>query len=224
VAKKKAKTARQIAVIGLGRFGFNLALTLEELGCEVLAVDKRMDVVQDIANKVTHAVQADVNHEDSFRQLGLSNFDVVVIAIGSSIQSSILAALVAMEEGAEQVFAKASSELHKKALQKIGVSHVVFPEKDSGVKLAYNLMSVNMIEFLDITPDYRVAEIIIQESLAGKTLREAELRNRFGLNVLAIRSEDKVNVSPQADDALHKGDMVVVLGHTKDLQRFCQSC
>ncbi len=222
--KKKSRTGRQIAVIGLGRFGFNLALTLEELGCEVMAVDKKMDLVQDIASKVTHAVQADVNHEESFRQLGLSNFDVVVIAIGSSIQSSILAALVAMEEGAERVVAKASSALHKKALQKIGVSQVVFPEKDSGIKLAYNLMSVNMIEFLDITPDYRVAEIIIQDALAGKTLRETDLRNRFRLNVLAIRSGDKINVSPQADDVLHEGDMVVVLGHTKDLQNFCQTC
>jgi len=224
MAKKKSQAKRQIAVIGLGRFGFNLAVTLEELGCEVLAVDKKMDLVQNIVSKVTHAVQADVTHEDSFRQLGLGNFDVIVIAIGSSIQSSILAALVAMESDVDQVVAKASSELHRKALQKIGVNHVVYPEKDSGIKLAHNLMSVNMIEFLEITPDYQVAEIIIKDAFAGKTLREADLRNRFGLNVLAIRNGDKINVLPQADDVLHEGAMLVVLGHTKDLRDFCQSC
>lgn len=222
--KKKGKADRQIAVIGLGRFGSNLAITLEELGCEVLAVDKRMDAVQDIANKITHAVQADVNHEDSLKQLGLSNFDVVVIAVGSSVQASILAALIVMESGVEQVVAKASSELHRKALEKIGVSHVVYPEKDSGVKLAYNLMSVNMIDFLEISPDYQIAEIIIQDAFNGKTLKEADLRNRFGLNVLAIRNKDQTNVSPQADDILHKGDMLVVLGNIKDLRNFCQNC
>ncbi len=222
--KKKGKADRQIAVIGLGRFGSNLAITLEELGCEVLAVDKRMDAVQDIANKITHAVQADVNHEDSLKQLGLSNFDVVVIAVGSSVQASILAALIVMESGVEQVVAKASSELHRKALEKIGVSHVVYPEKDSGIKLAYNLMSVNMIDFLEISPDYQIAEIIIQDAFNGKTLKEADLRNRFGLNVLAIRNKDQTNVSPQADDILHKGDMLVVLGNIKDLRNFCQNC
>lgn len=224
MAKKKAKKERQIAVIGLGRFGSNLAITLEELGCEVMAIDERMDLVQEIANKVTHAAQADVTNEDNLKQLGLSNFDVVVIAIGSSIQSSILAALIVKELGVEQVVAKARSELHRKALIKIGVSQVVYPEKDSGVKLAYNLMSINMIEFLEISPDYQIAEIIIQETYDGRSLKEADLRNRFGLNVLAIRNGDKVNVSPQADDILHKGDMLVVLGNTKDLRNFCQEC
>ncbi len=224
MARKKAKEERQIAVIGLGRFGFNLAVTLEELGCEVLAVDKQMEAVQEIAGKVTHAVQADVIHEDSLKQLGLTNFDIVVISIGSSVQASILAALVIMELGVQKVVAKASSELHRKALEKIGVSRVVYPEKDSGVKLAYNLMSLNMIEFLEISPDYQIAEIIIEDTYDGKTLQEADLRNRYGLNVLAIRNGDKINVSPQADDILHKGDMLVVLGNTKDLRNFCQNC
>jgi len=222
VANKK-KTF-QVAVIGLGRFGSSLATMLTELGGDVLAIDEDMSKVEGIADKVTHAVQADVTCEESLKKLGLSNFDVIVVAIGGSIQSSILASLIVKELGAERVIAKASSELHSKALEKIGVSCIVYPEKESGIKLAHTLMSVNLIEYLEISPDYRIAEVIIRDKYDGKTLREADLRNRFGLNVLAIRRGEKTNISPQAGDKLHKGDILVLLGHNKDLRNFSMSC
>jgi len=214
----------QVAVIGLGRFGANVAITLTELGCNVLAMDKDMDKVESIVDKVTHAVQVDGTSEEGLSKLGLSNFDIVVVAIGNSIQGSILATLIVKELGVKTVIAKVSSDLHGKALEKIGVSRIIFPEKDSGIKLAHSLMSINLVEYLEISPDYRIAEIIIQEKFDGKTLRDADLRNRYGLNVLAIRNGEKINISPQAEDLLKKGDMLVLLGSTSDLRRFDDNC
>jgi trk system potassium uptake protein len=219
VANNKKKI-NQIAVIGLGRFGENVAITLTELGCNVLAIDADMNKVENIVDKVTHAVQADGTSKEGLKNLGLNNFDIVVVAIGNSIQASILATLIVKELGVETVIAKVSSELHAKVLEKIGVSRIIFPEKDSGNKLAHSLMSINLVEYLEISPDYGIAEIIIQGKYDGITLRDADLRNRYGLNILAIRNGEKTNISPQAEDLLKKGDMLVLLGHTSDLRRF----
>ncbi len=218
------KKVLQVAVIGLGRFGQSVAKTLTELGCDVLAIDSDMKRVEAVAKIVTHAVQVDATDEESLKTLGLPNFDAVVLATGKYIQDSILSALIIKEMGVEQVIAKASSELHKKALEKIGVNKVVYPERDSGIKLAHSLMSMNLVEYLEITAEYQVAEIIIQDRFHGKTIKEADLRNRYGVNVLAIRQGEKLNVVPQADDVLHKGDMLVVLGSNKDLIHFSQNC
>ncbi|MEW5920446.1 MAG: TrkA family potassium uptake protein [Bacillota bacterium] len=218
------KKTLQVAVIGLGRFGQSVAKTLTELGCDVLAIDSDMKKVEAVANTVTHAVQADSTDEENLKMLGLQNFDVVVLATGSCIQASILSAIIIKEMGVAQVIAKANSELHSKALEKIGVNKIVYPERDSGIKLAHSLMSMNLVEYLEISPEYQIAEVIIQSTFHGKTLKEADLRNRYGINVLAIRAGDTLNVSPQADDVLHEGDMLVVLGRTKDLKNFCENC
>ena len=219
----KRKTL-QVAVIGLGRFGQSVATTLTDLGCDVLAIDSDMKRVEAIAKTVTHAVQIDATDEENLKTLGLPNFDAVVLATGKYVQDSILSALIIREMGVENVIAKASSELHKRALEKIGVNKVVYPERDSGVKLAHSLMSMNLIEYLEITPEYQVAEIIIQDRFHGKTIKEADLRNRYGVNILAIREGENINAVPQAEDILHKGDMLVVLGSKKDLKIFSEIC
>lgn len=218
------KKILQVAVIGLGRFGNSVAKTLIDLGCEVLAIDANMKKVEAIADYVTHAVQAEATDEATLKNLGLSNYDVVVIAVGTNIQASILATLIIKEMGVENIVAKASSSLHQKALKKIGASRVIYPEQESGKKLAYSLMSINLVEYLEITPDYQIAEVIIQGAFDGKTLEEANLSNRFGINVLAIREGEALNVTPKGDDVLKKGDMLVILGKTKDLQNFCENC
>ena len=223
VANNKKKVL-QVAVIGLGRFGKSVAKTLTELGCDVLAIDSDMKKVEAVSNVVTHSVQADATDEESLRALGLHNFDAVVLATGSFIQASILSALIIKEMGIKQVVAKASSELHRKALEKIGVNKIVYPERDSGIKLAHSMMSMNLVEYLEISSEYQIAEVIIQGAFHGKTLKEADIRNCYGVNVLAIREGDKLNVSPQADDILHEGDMLVVLGNTRDLRNFCENC
>ena len=218
------KKTLQVAVIGLGRFGQSVAISLTELGCDVLAIDSDMKRVEAIAKTVTHAVQVDATDEENLKALGLKDFDAVVLATGKYVQDSILSALIIKEMGVVNIIAKASSELHKRALEKIGVNKVVYPERESGIKLAHSLLSMNLVEFLDISQDYQIAEIIIQDKCDGKTLKEADIRNRYGVNVLAIRVADKLNVSPQADDLLHKGDMLVALGSNIDLRNFSENC
>lgn len=214
----------QVAVLGMGRFGTSLAQTLASMGCEVLAVDREIKKVESISNYVTHALQADVTDEENLKELGLRNFDKIVIAIGSHMQDSIIATLIIQELGVKEIIVKASSDLHRKALEKIGVSRVVYPEKDSGIKLAHSIMSMNLIEYLDFSPDYHIAEIIIQDRFDGKTLKQTEIRNKFGVNILAIRSGDNIKISPNGNDVLYKGDLLVVIGKSKDLANFSKFC
>ncbi|MEW5784649.1 MAG: TrkA family potassium uptake protein [Bacillota bacterium] len=215
---------KRVAVIGLGRFGTNVALTLTELGCKVLAVDSEMENINKIAALVDKAIQADVTKEECLAELGLEQYDAVVLTIGSNLQASIMTALGLKNLGVLKTVAKASSELHKKALEKVGVDHVVFPEKDSAIKLAHSLMSVNLVEYLEISPNLQIAEIIIQGKYHGQTLKETGIRNKHNLNVLAIRNKDKINSSPQADHVLHKGDRLIILGSSQDLKEFSDNC
>lgn len=219
VPKKK-----RVAVIGLGRFGTNVALTLTELGCKVLAIDSDIDNINKIATQVDSAVQVDVAKEEPLRVLGLDQYDAVVLTIGSNLQLSVMTALVLKDLGVKKIVAKASSDLHKKTLEKIGVDIVVFPEKDNAIKLAHNLLSVNLVEYLELSPDLQIGEIILQGKYHGQTLQQANIRNKHNLNVLVIQSKGVVNLYPQANDVLHKGDILVVLGSSQNLKALSDNC
>lgn len=208
---------RQFAVIGLGKFGASVARTLAEMGHEVLAIDKDPDKIQHLADSVTHAVQADATDEEALRVIGIRNVDVAVVTIGQDIRASILASLILKEIGVGLVVAKATDELHGRLLEKLGVDRVVYPERDMGVRLANSLASSNILEYIELSPDYGVAEIVATEDFANKTLRDLNLRARYGANVVAIRSGDDVKVSPGADDRVREGDILVVLGSTESL-------
>ncbi|MEW6229138.1 MAG: TrkA family potassium uptake protein [Bacillota bacterium] len=208
---------RQFAVIGLGKFGASVARALAEMGHEVLAIDKDPDKIQHLADSVTHAVQADATDEEALRAIGIRNVDVAVVTIGQDIRASILASLILKEIGVGLVVAKATDELHGRLLEKLGVDRVVYPERDMGVRLANSLASSNILEYIELSPDYGVAEIVATEDFANKTLRDLNLRARYGANVVAIRSGDDVKVSPGADDRVHEGDILVVLGSTESL-------
>ncbi len=208
---------RQFAVIGLGRFGESVARTLAKMGHEVIAIDRDPDKIQHLADSVTHAVQADATDEESLRAIGVRNVDVAVVTIGQDIRASILASMILREIGVGCVIAKATDELHGKLLEKLGVDRVVYPERDMGVRLANSLASSNILEYIELSPDYGVAEIVATEELADKTLRELGLRARYGATVVAIRSGDNVKVSPGADDRVLEGDILVVLGSTESL-------
>ena len=149
---------KQFAVLGLGRFGRSIARTLSENGAEVLAVDNDMELVQDISEYVTHAVMADITDETDLRNLGLGNFDVVIIATGSHLESSVLAVLLAKEMGVPYVIAKALDENHKKILEKIGVDRVILPEREMGVHIANKLLYGNFFELTEISDDVSIAE------------------------------------------------------------------
>lgn len=208
---------KQFIVIGLGRFGTSVAQTLYSLGNDVLAVDKDEDVIQNIADKVTHAVQVDANDEYSLRALGISNFDVAIISIGSDVQASILSTLLVKELGVKHIITKANDALHAKVLYKIGANRVIFPERDMGVRVAHNLCSSNILDYIELSPDFSIAEIASLEAWHGKSLKELNLRAEYGINVMAIKSNNEINVAPSADEIISNGDVIVAIGDTKEL-------
>ena len=210
---------KQFVIIGLGRFGSSIAKTLYSLGNDVLAIDKDEDIVQEIADSVTHAVQLDATDENALRSLGIRNFDVAVVTIGDNIQSSIMATLLIKELGVKYIIAKGHSDLHAKVLYKIGANRVVLPEKDMGVRVAHNLVSSNILDYIELSEDYSVMEIQVLEEWAGSTLKELKLRSKYGINVMAIKRGDEVNLSPSADDIIEENDIIVSIGSAEDLSR-----
>jgi len=210
---------KQFVIIGLGRFGSSIAKTLYSLGNDVLAIDKDEDVVQEIADSVTHAVQLDATDENALRTLGIRNFDVAVVTIGDNIQSSIMATLLVKELGVKYIIAKGHSDLHAKVLYKIGADRVVLPEKDMGVRVAHNLVSANILDYIELSEDYSIMEIQVIKEWAGNTLKELKLRSKYGINVMAIKRGDEVNLSPAADDVIEENDIIVSIGSAEDLSK-----
>lgn len=211
--------ARQCVVIGLGHFGYSVAETLYKLGNDVLAIDSSEEIVQSISDKVTHAVQADATDENTLKALGIRNFEVAVIGMGSDIQSSILITLLVKELGVRYVVVKATNELCAKVLYKMGADRVIFPERDMGVRVARNLASSNVLDYIELSPDYSIAEIAADEDWFNKSLRELNLRSRCGINVMAIKRDDKIEISPTADDKILPGDVLAVIGTYTDLNK-----
>lgn len=210
---------KQFVIIGLGRFGSSIAKTLYSLGSDVLAIDLDEDIVQEISDSVTHAVQLDATDENALRSLGIRNFDVAVVTIGDNIQSSIMATLLVKELGVKYIIAKGHSDLHAKVLYKIGADRVILPEKDMGVRVAHNLVSANILDYIELSEDYSVMEIQALEEWTGSTLKDVKLRSKYGINVMAIKRGDEVNLSPSADDIIESGDIIVAIGSAEDLSR-----
>ena len=209
---------KQFAVIGVGRFGSSVAKTLHNLGFEVLAIDSNEERVQDILPSVTHAVQANATDEDALRSLGIRNFDVIVVAIGSDIQASILTTLILKDMGAPMIVVKAQSDLHGKVLHKIGADKVIFPERDMGMRLAHHLISPNILDFIELSEEYSIVEIKAGSQIEGKTLRQLDIRARYRCNVIAIRRGNEMNIAPHADEEIRSDDILIVVGKNEDLQ------
>lgn len=211
--------SKQFVVIGLGRFGESVAKTLYGLGHDVLAVDMSEDLVQEISDSVTHAVQMDATDESALRTLGLRNFDVAVVTIGSNIQASVMVTLLVKELGVKYIIAKGQSDLHAKVLYKIGADRVVLPEKDMGVRVAHNLVSASILDYIELSPDYSIMEMKALEEWNGKTLNELKLRSKYGINVMAIKKNDDINISPSADENINTNDIIVAIGSAEDLRK-----
>lgn len=212
-------SGKQYVVIGLGRFGSSVAETLYSMGNDVLVIDKDEDLVQDISDSVTHAVQMDATDENALRSLGLRNFDVAVVTIGGNIQASVMVTLLVKELGVKYIIAKGNSDLHAKVLYKIGADRVILPEKDMGVRVAHNLVSSNILDYIELSPDYSIMEIEVLDEWIGKSLSELKLRKKYGINVMAIKREDEINISPSADDLLDAKDIIVAIGSSKELSK-----
>lgn len=209
------------AVIGLGRFGGSVCKTLANAGQEVLAIDKYESRVNDYKDIATQAVVADAQDEDVLRSLGIRNVDHVIVAIGEDIQASILVTLMVKEQGVKYVTAKAQNEYHAKVLEKLGVDRVVHPERDMGVGIGRSLTSKNMVDYLDLDANFKLAEILITNSeFVGKSLAEMDFRDRYGLNVIALAHSRQEMVLPSAGDVLTENDSILVAGPTRAIDKF----
>lgn len=210
---------KQFAVVGLGRFGTSVAKTLYQMGYEVLAIDSDEARVQDFSDEVTHVVQADTTDEDTLRALGIRNFDVVVVAIGADVQANLLTTLQLKELGVPHIVAKAKNPLHGKMLEKIGADRVVFPERDMGQRVAHNLVSSNVLEYIELSPDYSIVEVAAPQMLVGKDLVETDLRGRYEVNVVAIRRGEQLLVPPSPTEKIRAKDVLFVVGANRGVQR-----
>jgi len=214
-----SKKHKQFAVIGLGRFGSSVALTLARAGYEVLAVDSDEDKAQKISDEVTHVAVADTTDEAALKTLGMRNFDVVVVAIGEDVQANVLTTLLLKEMGVTHIVVKARNELHGKMLEKIGADRIVYPERDMGQRVAHNLVSTNVLDYIELSPNLSLVEINAPRSLIGKSLAEANLRAKYEMNVVAIKRAEKIIVPPHPSDKITSEDVLIVVGGIDGLQR-----
>ena len=205
-------------IIGLGRFGQTLARQLCALGAEVLALDKRSDLVQQVAEDVTHAVVGDGQDKEVLRALGVRNFDCGIIAIGSNLAASVLTAMNLKELGVPYIICKAHDETHRKVLEKLGVDRVIIPEQENAQRLARSLNSHNVLEYIELSEDYGILEIPAPKGWIGKTIKELNVRAKLGVNIIAVENDKETNVSPSADYQIVPGDVMVVLGDNYALE------
>lgn len=212
---------RQFAVIGLGRFGRAVCGSLHKLGYEVLGTDIDEKRVSQILSDqlAAHAIQLDSTEPGALKEAGIFEFDTVIVAIGNYLQESIITTLNVKEAGVPYVVAKASSEIHGKLLQRVGADQVVFPENEAGCALARTLTKPSILERFDIDPNHSIVEVLVPEEFDGKTVRELELRNRYGLNLLAVGQDDHFEINPDPSKRLYKGSAMVVIGSNRDIDR-----
>ncbi len=210
---------QNFAIIGLGRFGGSICRTLAAAGQEVLAIDSNEDQVNEYANIATHAVVANAQDEQALRSLGLRNFDTVIIAIGEDIQASILVTLMVKEMGVPRILAKAQNEYHARVLEKVGADRVVHPERDMGVRIAHHLISKNIMDYLELSDEYSIAEVnVTNAKFFDKTLADLNFRQSFNLNVIGIRRGNNLLISPGPNEMVQENDSLLVVGETSDVE------
>jgi len=222
---------RQFAVIGLGRFGSSVARTLVERGHEVLAIDSEEEKVAEIADQVTHAVQLDASDEKALRSVGVADVDVAVVSVGD-ISASILITLLLKELGVGLVASKALDALHAKVLRRVGADKIIFPERDMGVRVADSLSTPGIFDYIEVSPTHSIVELVAPGSLQSKTMRELDLRAKYGVNVIAIKRkkpkiskegaseiEEEFILGPTADEQIVHGDLLVLLGKDEDIEK-----
>jgi trk system potassium uptake protein TrkA len=217
---------RQFAVIGLGRFGSAMATTLAGLGHDVIGVDGDDNKVRELADTITQAIQLDATDEKALRAAGIQDVDVAVVSIGENIESSLLVVMQLKEVGIGTIVAKAVTPLHGKILEKLGVSRVIFPEREMAIRVAHSLVMPNVIDYIELSRDFSIVEIPAPPTFVGHTLKQLELRPRYGLTLVAIKRratptavEVTTNIAPSADETIQQGDVLALLGSN---DRFAQ--
>ena len=204
-------------IVGLGRFGSEAARRLYELGCDVLAMDTRNELVQQISNEVTQAVVGDARDKEVLKALGAADFDCAIVAIGNSLGDSVLATMNLKELGVPYVVCKAYDETHRQVLLKLGANKVVIPEQEQADRLARNLSSPNVLDYIELSDDYGIIEVPAPKPWQGKSLKDLNVRAKLGVNIIAVKQGKRINVAPGADYKIQSGDVMVVLGGTDAL-------
>lgn len=213
---------RQVIVIGLGRFGESVARSLTKIGHDVLAVDASEQKVQNISAEVTHAVHADATNEQALEELGASNFDIAIVAIGTDVQSSVLTTILLKTLGIPYVIARANNKLHGEILRKIGADKVVFPENEMGDRVAHEVRLGGVSSYLPITSGYGIARIEIPENLKGKNLAELGFGRgaKEGVSMLLTQRGNEIKVAPSLSENVQTGDVLVISGSDDRLESF----
>jgi trk system potassium uptake protein TrkA len=209
---------RSYIVIGLGRFGSEVAKRLCAFGCEVLAMDVSSELVQQVSNDVTHAVVGDARDKEVLRALGARNFDCGIVAIGGSLGDSVLATMNLKELEVPYIVCKAHDETHRQVLKKLGADRVVIPEQEQAIRLARSLSSPNVLDYIELSEDYGIIEVPAPQRWTDKSLIELNVRAKLGVNILAVKRDGGITVSPAAQFRILQGDVLVVLGDTAALK------
>lgn len=207
------------AVFGLGRYGRAVATELTKSGAEVLAVDAREDIVNEAINEIPLCKCADVTDPEVIKQLGISNVDIVIIAMGGNLESSVLAIMLCKEAGVNTVIAKCSDPMHQKILSRVGADIVVFPEKDSGTRLAKNLLSSGFVDIIELSKNVSMIELEMKKEWVGKNLLELNLRKKYSINVIAIRQNDDVRIDVDPSEILSADMKLIVVANTNKLNK-----
>ena len=216
---------KQFGVIGLGRFGSAMATTLGELGHDVIGVDGNEERVRQLADLITHAIQLDATDPKALKAAGIHDVDVAVVSIGENIESSLLVVMLLLELGIKTIVAKAVTPLHGRILEKLGVSRVIFPEREMAIRIAHSLVMTNVIDYIELSRDFSIVEVPAPQQFVGRTLKELELRPRLGLTLIAIKRRPApgdqliTNIAPAADETIRSGDILALLGPNERLSQ-----
>ncbi len=211
---------RNFVIIGLDRFGYNLAIHLEKCGHEVVGIDEDQEKVDRVADLITHAAVGDPTDKDVLQALDVTQADMAIVALTEDIQSGVLVTMILKEMGMKNVIAESTSELHGRILQKVGADRVIFPEKDMGIRLAKSLGHNSIMDYIDLSDEYSIIEMCVPEEWAGKTLTELHLRTRYNINVIAFRAQNgELSINPDPAVPLDKDSHMVVIGHNMTIDK-----
>ncbi len=211
---------KQYAVLGLGSFGESVALTLENMGCDVLVMDDSYEKIQDISDKVSYAMKGDVADPDALQALGGKNLDGVVVAVSENLEAGIMATMLCKEMGIPLVIAKAKNEIQGAILKRVGADRIVYPEIEMGSRVAKSLVSREFMDWIELSNDYSMVEIAVPAKWAGQSLAEVNARERLGINVVGIIVNGKIDVTPDPQKPLPEGGILIVIGSNDILERF----
>lgn len=210
---------KQFVILGLGRFGKSVATTLAGNGCEVLVIDRDENTINSMANEVTYAVKADSTDVEVLKSLGISNFDGAIVAMGENLEASVMATIIVKEMGVPYVLTKAHNDLHARILKKVGADMVVCPEKETGIRIANNLILDNLFDAVELPVNYNMMELEVLPEWVGKSFHDLNLRAAFKINVIAIKKNNNLDITPDPDEPMKEGDILILIGKNEVLNK-----